>query len=114
AWKFLKWLDEPAQQTTWSIDTGYIPIRKAAAATAAMQDYWAKNPAYKVAYDQLLSGPNTVATAGSVIGNYKGVRDAVRDAENSMFLQGKDPRAALKDAASNANSAISDYNSRVG
>jgi sn-glycerol 3-phosphate transport system substrate-binding protein len=114
AWKFLKFLDDPAQQTTWSVDTGYIPIRKSAAATPTMQDYWAKNPAYKVAYDQLLSGPNTVATSGSVIGNYVGVRNAVRDAENSMFLQGKDPKAALKDAASNANSAMADYNSRVG
>jgi sn-glycerol 3-phosphate transport system substrate-binding protein len=114
AWKFLKYLDDPAQQTTWAIDTGYIPIRKAAAATTTMQDYWAKNPVYKVAYDQLLSGPNTVATSGSVIGDYKGVRDAVRDAENSMFLQGKDPKSALKDAASNADSAMADYNSRVG
>jgi sn-glycerol 3-phosphate transport system substrate-binding protein len=79
-----------------------------------MQDYWTKNPAYKVAYDQLLGGPTTVATSGSVIGNYKGVRDAVRDAENSMFLQGKAAKAATKDAASNANSAISEYNQRVG
>jgi sn-glycerol 3-phosphate transport system substrate-binding protein len=114
AWKFLKFLDDPAQQATWAIDTGYLPIRKAAAATPQMQDYWTKNPAYKVAYDQLLGGPTTVATSGSVIGNYVGVRNAIRDAENSMFLQGKDPKAALKDAASNANSAMSDYNSRVG
>jgi sn-glycerol 3-phosphate transport system substrate-binding protein len=114
AWEFVKYLDDPAQQATWAIDTGYIPIRKTAAATAQMQDYWTKNPAYKVAYDQLLSGPNTVATSGSVIGNYVGVRNAVRDAENSMFLQGNNPNAALKQAASNANSAMSEYNSRVG
>jgi sn-glycerol 3-phosphate transport system substrate-binding protein len=114
AWEFVKFLDGPAQQTTWAIDTGYIPIRKTAASTAQMQDYWSKNPAYKVAYDQLLSGPNTVATSGSVIGNYVGVRNAVRDAENSMFLQGNNPTAALKQAATNANSAISEYNSRVG
>ncbi len=64
-----------------------------------MQAYWAANPFYKVAYDQLLNGPTNVATAGSVIGNYTGVRDAVRDAENSMFLNGTDPKAALKSAA---------------
>ncbi len=114
AWKFLKFLDDPAQQTTWSVDTGYLPIRKAAAATPQMQDYWTKNPTYKVAYDQLLGGPTTVATSGSVIGNYKGVRDAIRDAENSMFLQGKAAKAALKDAASTANSAMAEYNQRVG
>ena len=63
-----------------------------------MQAYWEANPSYKVAYDQLLNGPTNVATAGSVIGNYTGVRDALRDAENSMFLNGTDPKAALKSA----------------
>ena len=60
-----------------------------------MQDYWAKNPGYKVAYDQLLNGPQQRRRpSGSVIGHYTGVRDAVRDAENSMFLEGKRPEGA--------------------
>ena len=71
-----------------------------------MQDYWAKNPGYKVAYDQLLSGPTNPATAGSVIGNYVGVRDAVREGENSMFLKGTAPKTALKDAATKATAEI--------
>jgi sn-glycerol 3-phosphate transport system substrate-binding protein len=114
AWQFLKFLDQPDSMTTWAIGTGYIPIRKSSASSAPMQQYWSQNPGYKVAYDQLLSGPNTVATSGSVIGNYTGVRDAVRDAENSMFLQGKDPKSALTAAAQNATSAMQDYNTRLG
>ena len=114
AWKFLKFLDQPDNLTTWAIGTGYIPIRKSSAASATMQAFWAKNPVFKVAYDQLLSGPTTVATSGSVIGNYTGTRDAVRDAENTMFLQGKDPSAALRSASQNANSAIEEYNTRIG
>jgi sn-glycerol 3-phosphate transport system substrate-binding protein len=114
AWKYLKFLDQPDSLTTWAIGTGYIPIRKASANSTAMQAYWAQNPTFKVAYDQLLDGPTNVATSGSVIGNYTGVRDAVRDAENSMFLQGKDPKSALKDAAKNATSSMEDYNTRLG
>ena len=114
AWKFLKFLDEPENMTTWAIGTGYIPIRKTSADSAEMQQYWAQNPTYKVAYDQLLTGPVNAATSGSVIGQYTGTRDAVRDAENSMFLNGTDPKSALKDAASNANAAIEDYNSKLG
>ncbi len=114
AWKFLKFLDQPANMTTWAIGTGYLPIRQSSADSAAMQDYWAKNPTYKVAYDQLLNGPSDIATAGSVIGDNSGVRDAVRDAENSMFLEGKDPKAALAAAAQNATTAIDDYNNRIG
>ncbi len=114
AWKFLKFLDEPENMTTWAIGTGYIPIRKASADSPEMQQYWAQNPTYKVAYDQLLTGPVNPATSGSVIGQYTGTRDAVRDAENSMFLNGTDPKTALEDASSNANSAIEDYNSKLG
>src|SRR6202011_804148 len=77
AWKYLKFLDEPANITAWAIGTGYIPIRKSSAASAEMTTYWAQNPTYKVAYDQLLNGPTNAATSGSVIGQYTGVRDAV-------------------------------------
>ena len=53
AWKFLKFLAEPENVTAWAIGTGYIPIRESSAASAEMQDYWAQNPGFKVAYDQL-------------------------------------------------------------
>jgi sn-glycerol 3-phosphate transport system substrate-binding protein len=114
AWKYLKFLDQPDSLTTWAIGTGYLPIRKASADSAAMQQYWQQNPAFKVAYDQLSTGPTNAATSGSVIGNYTGARDAVRDAENSMFLQGTDPKTALQNAGKNATSAIDDYNSKLG
>jgi sn-glycerol 3-phosphate transport system substrate-binding protein len=114
AWQYLKFLDDTANMTKWAIGTGYVPIRKSSAQSADMQDYWAKNPAYKVAYDQLVNGPTNAATSGSVIGNYTGARDAMRDAENSMFLNGTDPKTALNNAAKNATAAMQDYNSRVG
>jgi sn-glycerol 3-phosphate transport system substrate-binding protein len=114
AWQYLKFLDDTANMTTWAIGTGYLPIRKSSASSSDMQSYWAKNPYYKVAYDQLVNGPTNTATSGSVIGNYTGARDAIRDAENSMFLNGTDPAKALTDAAKNATAAIDDYNSRIG
>ncbi|MDQ1431687.1 MAG: sn-glycerol 3-phosphate transport system substrate-binding protein [Actinomycetota bacterium] len=114
AWQFLKYLDQPDNITAWAIGTGYVPIRKSSAASSAMQQYWAQNPGFKVAYDQLLGGSDSIASAGSVIGDNKGVRDAVRDGENSMFLQGKDPKAALAATAQAATTAIDDYNTRIG
>ncbi|HXY90889.1 MAG TPA: ABC transporter substrate-binding protein [Acidimicrobiia bacterium] len=113
AWQFLKFLDTSASQVTWAIGTGYIPIVKSAAASPQMKDFWAQNPGYKVAFDQLLDGANTPATAGSVIGAYAAVKDAVRNAENSMFLQGTSPDAAVKKAASDSTAAMADYNQRV-
>jgi sn-glycerol 3-phosphate transport system substrate-binding protein len=114
AWQFLKFLDQPENVTTWAIGTGYLPIRTSSADSKVMQDYWAQNPGFKLAYDQLVDGPNTIATAGSVIGNNTGERAAVRDAMNSMFLNGTDPKSALGAAAKGATAAIDDYNSRIG
>ncbi len=114
AWEYAKFLNDPETQATWAVGTGYIPIRKSAASSTTMTDYWAQNPEFKVAYDQLATGPNTAATAGSVIGNYVQVRDAVREGENAMFLNGTAPNRALADAASQATAEIKDYNERVG
>lgn len=114
AWEFLKFLDSPSSQATWAVGTGYLPIVKKAAESADVKDFWAQNPGYEVAFDQLLTGVNSPATAGSVIGPYQVVTDAVRDAENSMFLDGKSPDAAVKAANSAATNAIGDYNERIG
>jgi sn-glycerol 3-phosphate transport system substrate-binding protein len=114
AWQYLKFLAEPENITAWAIATGYIPIRKSSASSSEMQQYWQTNPGFKVAYDQLLSGKDTTASAGSVIGENKGVRDAVRDQQNSMFLNGTSPKDALAAAAKAATAAIDDYNSRIG
>ncbi len=114
AWRFAKFLTQADVQAEWAAATGYIPLRNSAVTMPAIQQQWAKNPGYKVAYDQLTSGPNTVATQGPAIGDYQGVRDAVIDAENSMFSQGRPPDQALTSAAKNANRAIQAYNVRVG
>ena len=52
--------------------------------------------------------------AGAVIGPNIEVRGAVRDAENSMFLEGADPKSAIAAATKAATDAIVDYNSRIG
>jgi sn-glycerol 3-phosphate transport system substrate-binding protein len=113
AWQFAKFLNEPESQAEWAVGTGYVPIRQAAANTQQVQEYWAANPGFKVAYDQLVGGVANTATAGPVIGDYQGVRDVVLDAEQQMF-GGMSPREALALAKQNADAKIEEYNSRVG
>jgi sn-glycerol 3-phosphate transport system substrate-binding protein len=112
AWQFAKFLNETETQAEWSVGTGYVPIRQAAAEQPTVQQYWAQNPAFKVAYDQLVGGVANTATAGPVIGDYQGVRDAVLDSEQQMF-GGMSPSSALKQAKQDANAKIEEYNSRV-
>jgi len=112
AWQYAKFLNDPQTQAEWSIATGYVPIRQSAANQPQVQQYWAANPGFKVAYDQLVSGVANTATAGPVIGDYQGVRDVVLDSEQQMF-NGMSPSAALKQAKQDANAKIEEYNSRV-
>jgi sn-glycerol 3-phosphate transport system substrate-binding protein len=114
AWDFLKYLTSPEVQAEFAAGTGYVPIRKSSVELPAITQLWAKEPGYKVAYDQLVTGVNNVATAGPVIGDYQGVRDSVLDAEQAMFSEGVSPQAALTRAAKGADGKIADYNSRVG
>jgi sn-glycerol 3-phosphate transport system substrate-binding protein len=112
-WQYLKFLVDPETQAEWGAATGYVPIRQSSVDLPAIKDQWAREPGYKVAYDQLITGADDVATQGPVIGAYQAVRDAVLAGEQEMFTQGKSPDAALKSAASQADSAMQEYNSRV-
>jgi sn-glycerol 3-phosphate transport system substrate-binding protein len=111
---FAQWLNAPEQQAAWHVGSGYIPIRVSAAGMPAVQELWSELPHFRVAYDQLLAGELNIASAGSVIGPYEEVREAILNAMEQMLLQGKDPDAALDDAVSQSDDAIEAYNSRVG
>jgi sn-glycerol 3-phosphate transport system substrate-binding protein len=112
AWQFAKFLEEPKQQAALAAATGFVPVRQSAVEFPELQAFWRNEPAFRVAYDQLLA-PGGPAANGSVIGNYQGVRDAVRDALTAMLAQGKSVDDALADAQRNADAAIQEYNSRI-
>ncbi len=114
AWRYAKFLNEAQSQATWSAGTGYVPIRQSATELSPLKDRYQEEPAYRVAYEQLLAGVENVATAGPVIGDYVGVRKAVSDALSSMFSQGTDPATALAQAAQGGDAAIDEYNARIG
>lgn len=112
AWQFLKYLLAPAQQATWALGTGYVPVRKSAVRLPALTQAWATVPQYKVAYEQILASPVNPATAGYVTGAASQVDTALQNALSAMS-NGTSPNQALSDAASAANSAILSYNARV-
>jgi sn-glycerol 3-phosphate transport system substrate-binding protein len=53
AFKYIAFATSPEITTFWSQNTGYMPVRKSANASPEMQDFFAKNPNYKTAVDQL-------------------------------------------------------------
>jgi multiple sugar transport system substrate-binding protein len=48
AWRFLKYIANPLNAARWSIDTGYVPIRKSAVETPLFRKFLETHPNYRV------------------------------------------------------------------
>jgi hypothetical protein len=89
-------------------------MRTDATSVPVLVQRWRTEPIFRVGYDQLTTGAENTSSAGSLIGDYQGVRDAVRDGLVSMLTNGLTPRAALQQAQHKADAAIRIYNERLG
>jgi sn-glycerol 3-phosphate transport system substrate-binding protein len=115
AWKFLKFLVEPAQQAEWYAGSGYFPIRRDAFDEPKAQEAEAQYPYLRVAPTQLQEGARNPATQGYLLGSAAKVRaETVATAIESMILTGASPDEAIDRAASEATELIEDYNQRIG
>jgi sn-glycerol 3-phosphate transport system substrate-binding protein len=114
AWQLVKHLASAEGQAALAVAGGYAPIRTDAQDVPALREKWAADPIFRVGFDQLVSGPVDDASVGSLIGDYQGVRDAVRDAMIAMVTEGVAPQQALAQAQREATKAIAEYNARVG
>ncbi|HTX63411.1 MAG TPA: extracellular solute-binding protein, partial [Acidimicrobiales bacterium] len=114
SWDYISCLDSTQSQATWAKGTGYIPIRKSSAKTSTVKALWRASPGYEVAYEQLVDGMSTDATAGAVLGPYTQVRAAELDAEESMFQSGVSPSTALEKATRQIDQILAQYDQRIG
>jgi sn-glycerol 3-phosphate transport system substrate-binding protein len=116
AWKLVKFLVEPEQQAALAVSSegGYIPIRESSLEDPALEQLWTEKPFLRIPYEQVSSGPDNPTTAGSVIGDYQGVRDVIRAAFVRMLTRDQSPKDALRQAEREATAAIRAYNERVG
>ena len=114
AWKFAKFLVEPAQQAEWYAGTGHFPIRRDAFNEPAAREAEARYPYLRVAPEQLQQGARNRITQGAIIGPFAKIRDEViATAIESMILTGTSPEEAIDRAARDATELIKEYNQRV-
>lgn len=110
SWEFVKFLAQPENAAFWHTKTGYFPITKSALNEPDDKAWVAQKPQFQTAIDELQSSPASTATQGCLLGSLPQVRALVETAIESVLTSGKDPKAALDDAASQAKSLISKYN----
>jgi len=105
AYKFAKWLTQPARAAKWSIDTGYVAVSPASYDTPELKKYAAEFPPALVARDQL---PFAVAEL-STHDNQR-VTKALNDGLQAALTGKKTPEQAMKDAQAEANRLLRPYN----
>lgn len=111
AWDFVEFLVAAEQQSEWAAATGYIPVRNDARDLEPYKSTLAADPRFGVALDQLLASPDSLTSAGPVVGPLREIR-AVLAIAVAGILAGADVQSTLTDAAAQADGLIADYNAR--
>lgn len=109
-WKFLKWGIEEDVTIRWHKETGYFPTTNAAVKRLLDEQWFAEQPNHLTAFLQILSGVDSPAAAGVVLGNFVEIRDIVDTALERAYTGRVTPAQALEQAAREANRALRDYN----
>ena len=111
AWDFVKYVNRPENQALWHLEGSYLPVRKATADSAEVQEFWSTTRPgkwLKTAYDGLQNvDPDW---PGPLIGPYTETRAAVRDALDGLLFSGRAPDDVIGKANTTITEAIADYN----
>ncbi|MEW8969791.1 MAG: ABC transporter substrate-binding protein [Mesobacillus sp.] len=97
AFKWLKFFSSAEKTAEWSINTGYIPVRKSAKEVAAYKEFAETNPQISVPLQQaeIATPPFVDPTGGKIY-------DALEKAADKVEIEGKSAEEALKEAKKEA------------
>ncbi|AWB46746.1 ABC transporter substrate-binding protein [Paenibacillus sp. CAA11] len=105
AWEFVKFMTESKRAAQWSIDTGYVAVKKSSYETDLMKKYTTDFPAALVARDQLEYAAAELSTH-----NNGKVMKALSDQVQAVLTGGIAPADALKKAQEEADRALAPFN----
>lgn len=110
-WRFYDFLSQLEQSIDWHKRTGYFPATHEAVAALEEEGWFEENPNFRTAFDQILTGTNTEAAQGVLLGDFVTIRDIVGAAIEDVVLNDVDPREALDNATEQTNQLLQDYKS---
>ncbi len=113
ALKLVQYISSDGPQMAWHKGTGYFPVRKTAMDKLEDEGWFVDNPNYRTAFDQLLASPETLNTAGSLLGVFPETRAIVESSIQECYA-GKPVSKALDDAAAQVNDLIAEWNEVIG
>ncbi|HRW46574.1 MAG: ABC transporter substrate-binding protein [Caldilineaceae bacterium] len=117
AWEFMKFMAAPEQQKTWHMSTGYFPVRSDLMEDPELQQFWAENPNFATAIEQLTTTNTTLADGtpnyavlGGRAGPFPAIRRIIVETYSRVLNDGLSAQDALNEAAEKANAELENYN----
>jgi sn-glycerol 3-phosphate transport system substrate-binding protein len=114
AYRFALWMSEPAQQAELHIRTGSVPVRTSVAELPAVKALWAREPLFRVAYDDLSTKGMPPGGGAAVYGPVADLAKDITDQWNAGAAKTGDPAAALALAVKKSDADLHDYAQEVG
>jgi len=101
SWEWIKFFTDKESTVAWAITSSYMPLRKSSAEDANLKQLWQTDPQAKQAFDLTqYARPEPNITA------WQDIRDILSGALTAVITQKSTPKAALDDAANQANKLI--------
>ena len=101
AWQFIKYFSSKNVTAKWATGTGYLPVRRSAAQTQTVQDFFAQAPVNRRAFDTL-----PLARPEPGVFGWQAVRDAIEEAESKAIGGRTPPQDIAEDLTRQANAAL--------
>jgi len=109
AWEFLQFLFRPENAIIWHKGTGYFPVNYKAYNQLEKEGWFKEDPRFRTAFDQILSGNDTAAGTGVLLGNFVQIRDIVQTAIEEVVVNMADPQATLDATKAKCDQVLADY-----
>ena len=108
AWEFIKFFISPEITAEWSVRTGYLPIRRSAARTKVLQDFFARHPRNRVPFDTIPYGRREPSVAG-----WQAVRTHIATALTRVVTGRMSPAEAAAELARAADAELARFARRA-
>ena len=109
ALKLIEYISSDGPQIKWHKGTGYFPVRKTAMDKLKEQGWFKENPNYLTAFNQLLASPESLNTAGALLGVFPQTRAIIQSAIQECYA-GKPVQQALDESAAKVDAAMAEWN----
>ena len=111
--EFLAFLASPEVQANWAMESGYVPITKAASSVMTVEGFYADNAGTDTAVKELSLNPPTPNSKGLRFGNFVQIRAAINEEMEAIWAGDKTSSEAMDTAVERGNKLLRRFEKSV-